>query len=88
MYRVKYSQPAANPEVQTVARTWLDKHADYAELVLAFRREQALAAAAIVPTAAAASAMEDDEEGVDGDMDNGGTEWRPAEDDDCMVDAE
>ena len=66
-----------------MSRTWLDKHADYKELVLAFRHEQALAAVAVAPTAAAAVAMEDDEKelvDVEDDMGDGETVWRPAED--------
>ena len=39
-YKVVHSQPAGNPEKGDVGRAWLEKQADYAELVLAYWGEQ------------------------------------------------
>lgn len=39
-YRVQHSQPADNPEESWVNRGWLDRHADYINVVLNWREEQ------------------------------------------------
>ena len=50
-YKVVYSQPAANPHRGDVTRTWMDKRAEYVDLVKLYWDEQsdAAEAAAFLP---------------------------------------